>query len=78
MKIEIEIDDQELQKEMTNIIAKKLFADFSYEGNLMKRAIVDAIKQSIYTNKEEIINRVIDRASIEIVRKGLPKLLEKL
>ena len=37
-----------------------------------------AVKQFIYSRKEEIIEKVIEKASKEIVRKGLPKLIERL
>lgn len=78
MQIKFEIDDEELKKEMTNIIAKNLTSSYSYDRNLMKRTIGDAIKEVIYSQKEEIIKMVVNRASVEIVKKGLPKLIEKL
>ena len=39
--------------------------------------IAAAVKDLVYSNKDEIIDKVVDRAVKEIVRKGLPKLLEK-
>lgn len=36
-----------------------------------------AVRDYIYSRKNDIIERVIDRATKEIVRKGLPKLLER-
>jgi len=39
---------------------------------------VGAETHDIYKEKEKIINRVVERATIEIVKKGLPKLLESL
>jgi len=44
----------------------------------IKEGVDKAIKDYIYSKKDEIIERVIERASIEIVKKGLPKLLESL
>ena len=32
---------------------------------------------NMYSKKDTIIDRVVDRATVEIVKKGLPKLLEK-
>ena len=61
---------------------RKIVEDYSYEHDEAKYGIrsgVDkAIKEYIYVKKDEIINKVIDRAVTEIVRKGLPKLLERV
>lgn len=78
MQIKVEIDDKELQEEITNIIARKLTASWSVERNLMKRTIADSVKEVVYSQKEEIINMVVSRASAEIVRKGIPKLVDKM
>jgi hypothetical protein len=78
MQIKVEIDDKELQEEITNIIARKLTASWSAERNLMKRTIADSVKEVVYSQKEEIINMVVSRASAEIVRKGIPKLVDKM
>jgi len=32
----------------------------------------------MYSKKDAIVDRVVDRATVEIVKKGLPKLLEKV
>lgn len=54
----------------------------SYENREAKFGIrkgaEEAIKKYIYTKKDEIIEAVIERASREIVKKGLPKLLDRL
>lgn len=36
-----------------------------------------AVKDLVYSHKDEIIDKVVDRAVKEMVRKGLPKLLER-
>ena len=38
--------------------------------------IAAAVKDLVYSNKDEIIDKVVDRATKEIVRKGLSRLLE--
>lgn len=78
MKIEIEIDDKELQEEITSMIARKLTTSWSTERNLLKHTIADSVKEVVYSQKEEIINMVVNRASAEIVRKGMPKLVNKM
>ena len=44
----------------------------------IREGVDKAIKQYIYSKKDSIIERVVDRASVEIVKKGLPKLLDRL
>jgi Cys-tRNA synthase (O-phospho-L-seryl-tRNA:Cys-tRNA synthase) len=82
MKIEIEIDEKYITELVSQEIAKRIVAEHGYESREGKFGIregVDkAIKQYIYSKKDEVIERVVDRASVEIVKKGLPKLLEKL
>ena len=38
--------------------------------------IAAAVKDLVYSNKDEIIDKVVERATKEIVKKGLPKLME--
>ena len=63
-------------------IAKRIVAERRYENREAKIGIRDgvdkAIKQYIYSKKDEVIDRVVDRATVEIVKKGLPKLLDRL
>lgn len=63
-------------------IAKRIVAARGYENREAKIGIRDgvdkAIKQYIYSKKELVIDRVVERATVEIVKKGLPKLLARL
>jgi hypothetical protein len=81
MKIEIEIDESYITELASQEIAKRIVAEYGYESREARMGIRDgvdkAIKQYIYTKKDQIIDRVIDRASVEIVKKGLPKLIER-
>ncbi|KPU42176.1 hypothetical protein OXPF_39550 [Oxobacter pfennigii] len=82
MKIEIEIDEKYIAELVSQEIARLIVAEHKYENREARYGIregVDkAIKQYIYTKKDEIIERVVDRAAVEIVKKGIPKLIEKL
>ena len=82
MKIEIEIDENYITELVSQEIAKRIVAEHGYESREAKYGIregVDkAIKQYIYSKKDAVIERVVDRASVEIVKKGLPKLLDRL
>ena len=55
MQIKVEIDDKELQAEITNIIAKKIAASWSTERNLMKRTIANSVKEVVYSQKKQLL-----------------------
>lgn len=84
MKLQIEIDENEIAEMVKEKIVQQIMTNSSqnYQGRSAKFGVRDGIdkgvKQYIYSNKAEIIERVVERASKEIVRKGLPKLLEGL
>lgn len=82
MKIEIEIDESYITELVSQEIAKRIVTEHCYENREAKIGIRDgvdkAIKQYIYLKKELVIDRVVERATVEIVKKGLPKLLARL
>jgi Cys-tRNA synthase (O-phospho-L-seryl-tRNA:Cys-tRNA synthase) len=82
LKIEIEIDENYITELVSQEIAKRIVSEYKYENREAKIGIRDgvdkAIKQYIYSKKDEVIERVIERASVEIVKKGIPKLIERI
>jgi len=82
MKIEIEIDNEYIAELVSQEIARRIVAEHGYENREARIGIRDgvdkAIRQYIYSKKDAVIDRVVERASAEIVRKGLPKFLEKM
>lgn len=76
MKIEIEIPDEELKKMITQVIADKLSDDFSYDRSLYKRTISECVREVIYKDKANIVDRVVAQASKECRTKAIKKLLE--
>ncbi len=82
MKFEIEITDERLIELVENEIIKTIVHPRDiYEDRRIRKGVNDGIgkgvKEYIYKNKDEIIEKAIDRASKEMVRKGLPKFIEK-
>ena len=77
MKIEIEIPDEELKEAITEIISKRLYSDYSYDRNLYKRTIAECVRDVIYKDKENIVDRIVDQASRECRTKAIKKLLEE-
>jgi len=82
MEIKINIDEEFIEELVEKEIAKRIVAEHGYENREAKIGIRDgvdkAIKQYIYSKKDEVIDRVVERATVEIVKKGLPKLLDRL
>ena len=76
MEIKINIDEAELQE----LITQKIAADMvrGYPRQASTYAVRDAVKEVVYSNKDEIIERCVKRASTELVKKGLPKLIEEM
>lgn len=75
MKIEIEIPDEEIADLIKGKIAQVIVGDrFSYDKNMYKREIAQAVRDVIYTDKENIINMTVNRASKEIKSKAFAKL----
>lgn len=78
MKIEINIDDAELQERVTEIVAKKFFNDFCAERRELREVVANAVKDVISTDREKIVGMAIDKATGEIAYGDAPKLVEKL
>jgi len=82
MKIEIEIDESYITELVSQEIAKRIVTERCYENREarigIREGVDKAIKQYIYSKKDTVIERVVDRASTEIVKKALPKLITNL
>lgn len=76
-KYMIDIDDNVVTEQINNILNtifnQQMASKYSASGDV----IASAVKELVYSHKDEIIEKVVDRATKEIVRKGLPKLLER-
>ena len=73
----IEVDEQAIASQVNDILnqifRKQMATKYGDVGDVLKAAVKDLV----YAHKEEILDRVTDRAVKELVRKGLPLLLEK-
>ena len=74
---QINLDDNAIVEQINSILdtifQRQLNNKYSDTGHI----IAAAVKDLVYSNKDEIIDKVVDRATKEIVRKGLPRLLER-
>ena len=75
--IQTEINEEALLKEFEGIVNQILFRYMGEEIRKENGVMKKAIKEIVYSHKDEIIERVVNKATAEIVRKGMPRLLEK-
>lgn len=80
MNFSIEIDEKRITELVEKEIAKKIVNEYGYVNQEsqfgIRKGIEKAVKEYIYSVKDEVIEKTIERASREITKKGLPKLLE--
>lgn len=81
MEIKITINEEQIQSAVEELLANEIVREHGAIARDAKYGIRSgtdkAIKAYIYSRKEEIIDRCVNRAAAELVRKGLPKLLER-
>lgn len=77
MKIEIEISDDELREHILVAAGNALHKQYSTERNLYKRTIADCVREVIYKDKKEIIDRIVAQASHECGNKAAQKIVQE-
>lgn len=73
----IEVDDTSVIKQINDIINTTFLREINNKYSNTGHEISAAVKDIVYSHKDEIIEKVVERATKEIVRKGLPKLIER-
>lgn len=73
----IEIDDTAVCEQINRILDCIIRNEISNRYSETGREVSLAVKDLVYSKKEEIIEMVVERAAREIVKKGMPKLLDK-
>ena len=74
----IQIDDEVLCDQVNAILNQIIGRELYDRCSDSREAIALAIKDMIYSHKDEIIDKIIDKATTELVKKGLPRLLERM
>ena len=74
----IKIDDQAICDQINAILDQIIGRELYDRCSDSREAIALAIKDMIYSRKDEIIDKIIDKATTELVKKGLPRLLERM
>jgi len=79
MELTIKINEEQIQSMVEELLAKEMVKEYGAIARNAKYGVREgtdkAIKAYIYSRKDEIIDRCVNRAAAELTRKGLPKLL---
>ena len=78
MEIKIQIDEEELKKLITDLIARKITTQYTAERNMFKNELAKATREVIYAEKDYIIQEVIHRAVKEVSKKSITKMVEDM
>ena len=82
MKLDIEINEDEIVRLAVDKIAENLVKKYTAESRGTEYGIREGTKLAVinmvYENKDEIIEKIINRAVTEMVKKGMPKLIERM
>ena len=73
----IELDEKVIIEKIEQVLDTMVKREIANKYSLTGDVVAGAVKELVYSRKDEIIEMVVDRASREIARKGLVKLLER-
>ena len=75
---QIQINDAIIAEQIGNILDHILDIELKSRYSRSDKEISEAVKELVYSRKDEIIEMVVNRAVKEISKKALPKLMERL
>lgn len=79
-EITITVNEEDISKLVVEKIAVAMAREYTGESidakHGIRKGVEQAVKDYVYSRKDEIIEKCVDRASLELMKKGLPKLLE--
>lgn len=82
MKIVIDIDDEEVREQVTQIVssqlAKDLFDRYSEKQYKLDKVMDKIVKDVILAEKEKIVDRAVDAAARKLAYGSAPKVIQKL
>lgn len=74
----LNIDDAVVSEQIRDILNQIINRELRTQLNVSNGVVAGAVKEIVYSRKDEIINKVVERATREIVKKGLPEFLVRL
>ena len=78
MKVTVEISDDELKREILNLVAKNYKAEYSEDRRRTDTVVKECVREIIYQDKERIIDRIVAQASRECGNKAVKKFLDSI
>lgn len=74
---QIQIDDDVINEKVGSILNDVFLNEMHSRYSRTNGEISEAVRELVYSHKDEIIDKVVSRATTEIVKKGIPKLIER-
>ena len=78
MKITVEIPEDELKEAVMALVARDFKAEFSSDRRMAMKVVAECVREIIYKEKAEIVDRIVAQASRECRSKAVKKLLENI
>lgn len=78
MKVTVEISDDELKREIFNLVTKDYKAEYSADRRRTDAVVKECVREIIYQDKERIIDRIVAQASRECGNKAVKKFLDSI
>lgn len=78
MKVTVEISDDELKREILNLVTKDYKAEYLTDRRRVDAVVKECVREIIYHDKERIINRIVVQASREYGNKAVKKFMESV
>lgn len=72
---QIHIDDDIINEKVGNILNEVFLDELHRRYSRTNGEISEAVRELVYSHKDEIIDKVVSRATTEIVKKGIPKMI---
>lgn len=74
----LSIDDEAVSEQIRDILNQIINRELRTQLHVSNGVVAGAVKEIVYSRKDEIVNKVVERATREIVKKGLPEFLVRL
>lgn len=83
MKVEFDISDEEVMGMVKKMVAERIVDDLfsdkcTYERNVLASMYKEVCREIIYQHKDEIVDKVVAQATVEVKKKAVQKMLETM
>ena len=83
MKVEFDINDEEVMSMVKKMVAERIVDDLfsdrcTYERSVLASMYKEVCREIIYEHKDEIVDKVVAQATVEVKKKAVQKLLSEM